>query len=151
MFWVYEMEYTANPVADPGVELIPFRDSFYPQYERIYNECFFDMRKALNIEPYDFYSDISQLQAKKENIFLLVENDIIIGSVGCFGCEIDDLIVNKQYQCRGYGALLLNWAVSHIRELSHEPITLHAAEWNQSAVKLYLRNGFVIKKKERIG
>ena len=145
------MEYTGNPVADPGIELIPFCDSFYPQYERIYNECFFDMRKALNIEPYDFYSDISQLQTKKENIFLLVENDIIIGSVGCFGCEIDDLIVNKQYQRRGYGALLLNWAVSHIRELSREPITLHAAEWNQSAVKLYLRNGFVIKKKERIG
>lgn len=151
MFWVYEMAYTGNPVADPGIELIPFRDSFYPQYKRIYNECFFDMRKALNIEPYDFYSDISQLQAKKENIFLLVENDIIIGSVGCFGCEIDDLIVNKQYQCRGYGALLLNWAVSHIRELSREPITLHAAEWDQSAVKLYLKNGFVIKKKERIG
>ena len=72
-------------------------------------------------------------------------------SNACFGCEIDDLIVNKEYQRRGYGALLLNWAVSHIRELSREPITLHAAEWNQSAVKLYLKNGFVIKKKERIG
>ena len=108
------------------------------------------MRKALDIEPYNFYSDIRQLNGKKEGIFLIIDGDAVIGSVGCFGTEIDDLIVAKKYQGRGYGKRLLLWATEHIREYTGEPITLRVAEWNQRAVKLYTQNGFVIKSKDEI-
>ena len=73
-----------------------------------------------------------------------------IGSVGCYGAEIDDLIVNKQFQNKGYGKTLLLWAVHHIRTYTDEPITIHVAEWNQNAVKLYMKNGFVVTKKEQV-
>ena len=148
---VYEMEYTGKPTSTNRIELIPFCDELYPQYEQVYNECFYEMRKALNIKPNNFYSDISQLRNKKHGIFLLMDNDIIIGSVGCFATEIDDLIVNKRYQRQGYGSLLLNWAVSHIREYSAAPITLHVAEWNQNAVNLYTQNGFSVKHRDNVG
>ena len=46
----------------------------------------------------------------------------IIGSVACYGNEIDDLIVNAKYQNRGYGKQLLLWGMNHIREISNEPI-----------------------------
>ena len=149
-FFVYEMEYTGAVPERSGIEPIPFRDRHYSQYERIYNECFYEMRKALDIEPYNFYSDIRQLNGKKEGIFLIIDGDAVIGSVGCFGTEIDDLIVAKKYQGRGYGKRLLLWATEHIREYTGEPITLRVAEWNQRAVKLYTQNGFVIKSKDEI-
>lgn len=149
-FYVYEMEYTGAMPEKSKIELIPFCDEYYSQYEKIYNECFFDMRKALDIEPYGFYSDISQLDGKKGNIFLLMDGGTIVGSVGCYGSEIDDLIVNKAYQGKGCGKKLLMWAVNHIREYTSGPITLTVAEWNQRAVKLYTRSGFVIKKRSAI-
>ncbi len=140
------MEYTGGKTASNELEMLPFCDEYYSQYEKIYNECFYDMRKALEIKPYNFYSDIRQLDSKKKDIFLLMDGGTIIGSVGCYGAEIDDLIVNKKYQGNGYGKKLLMWAVNHIREFTSEPITLTVAEWNQRAVKLYTRSGFVIKK-----
>ena len=40
--------------------------------------------------------------------------------------------------------------MNHIKELGYEEIILHVAEWNQNAVKLYLKTGFTIQKKERV-
>ena len=40
--------------------------------------------------------------------------------------------------------------MNHIKEQGYEEIILHVAEWNQNAVKLYLKNGFNIKKRERV-
>ena len=148
-FTAFEMEYTGGTVASSDICMIPFSDIFYPQYERIYNECFYAMRKALNIQPYNFYSDLSQMDSSKE-IFLLTDNRTIIGSVGIIGTEIDDLIVNSQFQGIGYGIKLLFWAINHIRKYSDEPIILHVADWNKRAVDMYLRNGFVITKSETI-
>lgn len=149
-FYAYEMQYTGETPAVGNIEMIPFDDKHYSQYERIYNECFYEMREALDVKPYNFYSDIRQLQDKKENIFLLKDGESIIGGVGCYGTEIDDLFVNKRFQSRGHGKALLLWAIAHIRTYADEPITIHAAEWNKNAVDLYLKNGFVITKKEKI-
>ena len=148
-FTAFEMKYTGGTVASSDICMIPFSDIFYPQYERIYNECFYAMRKALDIQPYNYYSDISQMDSSKE-IFLLTDNGTIIGSVGIIGTEIDDLIVNSQFQGIGYGIKLLFWAINHIRKYSDEPIILHVADWNKRAVDMYLRNGFVITKSETI-
>ena len=133
-----------------AVPMIPFSEKHYPQYERIYNSCFYEMREALDIKPYNFYSDIEQIRDRMANIFLLTDHETIIGSVGCYGTEIDDLIVNKQFQRKGYGKTLLLWAIRHIRTYTDEPITIHVAEWNQNAIKLYLQNGFVVTKREQI-
>lgn len=143
-FTVYEMRYTGGDIAEPHLSLIPFRDADFPAYAQIYNACFREMRKSLGITPYDVYAEIGQIQDKKAQIFLLTAQGTLIGSVACCGTEIDDLIVNPAYQRQGYGGALLRWAIHRIRTQSDAPITLHAAEWNQNAVRLYLRNGFVI-------
>lgn len=52
--------------------------------------------------------DISKIRDIMANIFMLTHNETIIGSVGCYGMEIDDLFVNKQFQNKGYGKMLLN-------------------------------------------
>ena len=149
-FYAYEMQYIGKAPIIDEVQITPFCEKYYAQYEHIYNECFYEMREALDVEPYNFYSDIEQIRDRMPNIFMLLHNETIMGSVGCYGTEIDDLIVNKQFQNRGYGKTLLLWGIHHIRTYTEEPITIHVAEWNQNALKLYTRNGFVVTKRERV-
>ena len=146
----YEMQFSSKTIQESDIILEVFSDDFYSEYKKIYNQCFFDMRKSLNVEPYNFYSSIEQLDNKKQNIYVLLEGNTLIGSVACYGNEIDDLIVNKAYQNKGIGRKLLLWAIEHIRSNNNEPIILHVAKWNEKALKLYLDNGFEISKIEKI-
>lgn len=141
MIIAYEMQYMGN-IIQSDVDLIPFDDRFYDIYETIYNECFYEMRKALNVKPYNFYHSIEQLEDKKSNIFLLLKDNELIGSVACIENEIDDLIVNKRYQRQGYGKKLLMFAINYIQNQNIKPITLHVAKWNENAVSLYEECGF---------
>ncbi len=79
-----------------------------------------------------------------------MQNGVIIGAVSCYGNELDDLIVVKSFQGQGIGQTLLLWGMKHIKEQGYEEIILHVAEWNQNAMKLYLKNGFRIKKREKV-
>ena len=137
----YEMLYAGEKV-ESNLSLIPYSDEFYDVYKKIYNECFYEMRKALDVKPYDFYSSIEQIADKKNNIYLLIQNGMLIGSIACYGNEIDDLIVNKEFQGHGYGTQLLIWAINHIQNTNELPIKLHVAKWNANAVSLYEKNNF---------
>lgn len=146
----YEMIYNKPLKYDNDIICVPFQKEYWTEYMRIYNECFYEMRKALEVEPINFYYDYSQIKDKMKNIFLYLQNRVIIGAVSCYENELDDLIVEKSLQGQGIGQKLLFWGINHIKEQGYEEIILHVAEWNQNAVKLYLKNGFSIKKKERV-
>ena len=143
----YEMQYGNAHVPKSGIACIPFEAAFFQEYKRIYNECFYEMRKALDIQPYHFLNAYVQITEKAKDIYLLIDQGEIIGSVACCGNEIDDLIVNPKYQYKGYGKQILLWAMWHIRERSNDPITLHVAEWNHDALMLYKKVGFKVTKK----
>lgn len=145
-----EMVFHKDLKYSDDISCIPFQENYWNEYKEIYNECFYEMRKALEIEPLSFYSDYSQVKDKISNIFLYLENGVIAGSVSCLDNEVDDLIVKKSFQGQGIGQKLLLWGMNHIREQGYEEITLHVAEWNQNAMKLYLKNGFNIRKREKV-
>lgn len=146
----YEMKLNKFKVDVSDISCIPFQKQYFEEYKRIYNACFYDMRKALDIEPYDFLHDHEQIVDKSGDIFLLVDKEEIIGSVACYGNEIDDLIVNQKFQRQGYGKQLLLWGIQRIRERSDEAITLHVAAWNQGAITLYEKCGFEVVKTEKV-
>ena len=146
----YEMKYVNDRVEKSDIVCIPFEVEFFQGYMRIYNECFYEMRKALDIQPYNFLNEYNQIVEKVKDIYLLLNQGEIIGSVACYGNEIDDLIVNKKFQHKGYGKQLLLWGMQHIRAKSNEPITLHVAEWNNDAFMLYKKVGFEIANVEKI-
>ena len=146
----YEMKYKNAQTPKGDIVCIPFEAAFFQEYKQIYNECFYEMRKALDIQPYNFLNAYEQIADKIQDIYLLTEQGEIIGSVACYGNEIDDLIVNPKFQLRGYGKQLLLWAMQHIRERSDEPITLHVAQWNHGALMLYKKVGFEVTKQMRI-
>lgn len=146
----YELQYVGEKV-ETKLSLTPYSDEFHDNYQKIYNECFYEMRKTLDVKPYNFYSSKEQIAGKKNNIYLLIHNEKLIGSVACYGNEIDDLIVNKEFQGQGYGTQLLFWAINHIQNSSNElPIQLHVAKWNANAVSLYEKNNFKCTKVEKI-
>ena len=146
----YEMNYDKASVEQSAVTCIPFEMQYFEQYKSIYNECFYDMRKALEIEPYNFLNDFGQIREKADDIYLLMKDSEIIGSVACYGNEIDDLIVNKKFQKRGYGKQLLLWGMQQIRKKNADPITLHVAEWNRNALRLYKSVGFEVVSSEKV-
>ena len=146
----YEMKYDKLFVEQSAIECIPFDVKYFGQYKLIYNECFYAMRKALEIEPYNFLNNYKQIREKVSDIHLLVKDGEIIGSVACYDNEIDDLIVNKKFQHRGYGKQLLLWGMQQIRKKNADPITLHVAEWNQKALRLYKNVGFEVISSEKI-
>ena len=90
----HKMEYI-NPVYEKAaVDLVPYSSDYQEQYRKIYNECYHEMREALNIKPFDFIQDESFFKNGMEDVFLLLEGEDLIGSVALKGNEIDDLIVS---------------------------------------------------------
>ena len=146
----HEMQFYKKIIEPSKIQCIPFETSYFEEYMPIYNECFYEMRKTLDIEPYNYLHDYEQIASKVHDIYLLMNENDIIGSVACYGNEIDDLIVNKRYQHKGYGRQLLLWGMNLIREKNDEPILLHVAEWNKDALRLYKKTGFEITNTERI-
>lgn len=146
----YEMVFDKPLMHQNGIICVPFQEEYWNEYMKIYNECFYKMRKELEVEPVNFYYDYSQIKDKVNDIFLYLQNGVIAGAVSCYGNELDDLIVEKSFQRQGIGEKLLLWGMNYIKEQGYKEIILHVAEWNQNAVKLYLKNGFSIKKKEKV-
>lgn len=146
----YEMIFDQTFEYENDIFCVPFQKKFWKEYRNIYNECFYTMRKELEVEPVNFYSDYSQIKDKINEVFLYQKNGAIVGAVSCYGNELDDLIVEKSFQGQGIGRKLLLWGMNHIKEQGYEEIILHVAEWNQKAVNLYLNQGFRITKKEKV-
>lgn len=144
------MKFSGERVDRSKIECTPFIKEYFDKYKKIYNECFYEMRKELNIQPYKFLSNYEQIKNKVSDIYLLLDHEEIIGLVACYRNEIDDLIVNRKYQRQGYGKQLLIWAINHIRKNNDYEIILHVAEWNRYAVKMYEKLGFNVEKKEII-
>ncbi|MBO4682087.1 MAG: GNAT family N-acetyltransferase [Clostridiales bacterium] len=137
----HKMEYLRPETEKATVSLVPFDPKYQDQYRRIYNACYHEMREALDIKPYDFIQDDSFFREGMGNIYLLIENGELIGSVALKGSEIDDLIVAPEHQNKGYGKQILLWALENIQS---DKIILHAAQWNRKAISLYEKNGFEI-------
>jgi ribosomal protein S18 acetylase RimI-like enzyme len=147
MIIVYEMQYLHPVDEKSSIQLIPFSSQYQEEYKRIYNQCYHEMRKELDIKPFDFIQDESFFESGMDKVFLLLCDGKIIGSVALKGDEIDDLIVDIKNQNQGYGKQILLWALEHINS---ERIILHVAEWNKKAIDLYKKNGFEIVNKIKI-
>ena len=139
----HEMEYKGGEMAS-DLRLRQYSDADYWKYRSVYEACFHDMRAALQRFPVDICASREKLEQEKGNIYILEVDGKLIGSVAIYGNEIDDLIVAKDFQRRGYGEALLRFAVSFLQRSHIAPIRLHVADWNQGAIKMYLKNGFVI-------
>ncbi|WMJ22668.1 GNAT family N-acetyltransferase [Paludicola sp. MB14-C6] len=145
----HTMEYTGGEIFCE-LDVANYTVDDYAEYKRVYEECFFDMRTALELQPVNCCDSNDILLGKATQIFILREDGIFVGSVAIYGNEIDDLVVSKESQNRGYGKKLLLFAVSKMQKSQVNSIMLHVADWNKNAINLYLNNEFIISKTETI-
>ncbi len=122
----------------------------YDDYKRIYEDCFFAMRAALGLSPVNCCDSQEELLLKQDQVFIYEIDGTIVGSVAVYDNEIDDLIVAKEFQNKGYGKALLQFAIAFLQKHERSPIILHVADWNQGAIIMYLSNGFKIVKTETV-
>ncbi|MBO4242467.1 MAG: GNAT family N-acetyltransferase [Clostridiales bacterium] len=148
MIEVHEMRYEKNGKERAEVQLLPYCSLFKDRYRKMYNDCYHEMREELDIKPYDFIRDDSFFGENMEDVYLLTEDDELIGSVALKDGEIDDLLVDKRYQGKGYGKKILIWAIENIK--ADTPV-LHVAKWNKRAIDLYEKTGFKITRTFRAG
>lgn len=93
----HTMEYRGGSIVSP-LRLRNYSAFDYEEYKRIYEECFRDMRTALQRFPVDCCDSKEELEHKKDKIYILEIDGKLVGSVAIYDNEIDDLIVGKSYQ-----------------------------------------------------
>ena len=71
----YKMEYASHIIEGCNINCVKFEEKYFAEYMRIYNECFYDMRKALDRKPYNFLSEYKQIAKHINDIYLLIENN----------------------------------------------------------------------------
>lgn len=153
-FGYQEMKYVGHSM-EATVELSNYQPKQYEKYKQVYEECFYDMRRALDLKPYSCCSKPHLLEEDKGSIYMLWEKEELIGSVTLHEksvnhVEIDDLIVNKKFQRNGYGRRLLHSAIAKLQQEYRNrevTITLGVALWNSYAIALYEECGFVCEKR----
>ena len=144
------MEYKDKKV-DCELQLTPLTKKHYEQYKRIVADCYYEMRKALNIRPYDnHHMSLDDFIELEKTTFLLLKDDEIIGALTCSDDYIKTVVVNIKYQGRGFGRKIMKFAINHMQQKEISPIKLIVAQWNKNAISLYKSLGFEIVK-ETIG
>jgi len=139
-----EMIYNGgDQTTDMSPVLLP--PEHYEQYKELVDKCYYPMRKALNIKPYDkHHYSLDELSILETNTFVLVEDGVVICAITCNGGLIETLVVCLEHQRKGYGREMMKFAVSHIQQNGILPIRLTVARWNENAAALYKSLGFEV-------
>jgi putative acetyltransferase len=126
------------------------------EYEDKYQEDF----RRLNLEWLEQFNlveshDLEILDHPRENvidrggcIFLLKEEDVIIGTAGLFKnndaeFELIKMFVSPKYRGKKFGDLLLLHCISKAREIRASKIILYSNSMLQTAIRLYEKYGFI--------
>ncbi len=124
-----------------------------------YEDKYQDDFRRLNLEWLEQYNlveshDLEVLDHPRENvierggfIFLLKEDDDIIGTAGLFkvndsAYELIKMFVSPQYRGKKFGEVLLQHCISKAKELHVLKIILYSNSQLQTAIRMYENYGF---------
>src|SRR5213080_2918708 len=92
-------------------------------------------------------------QPSRGRVFVLRREGAIVGMInllftistaeGGFVILLEDLVIHKQYQGKGYGSKLLNYAIDFAKQKNFLRITLLTDRPENVAQEFFRRNGFV--------
>ncbi len=128
----------------------------FEAYIEIFGRCFEPMRKLHDFKPYDWYKSnkdeaIKEFEdANKEGNFYgyLVDGQIVGGGI-VEDNDIDILAIKPELQSSGLGRQLLRGIVNEMKKKDLE-INIAVIESNQHVLKLYLSEGFITDRLEKI-
>lgn len=151
-FSFYEMVYEGDINTNSNLEFINYEDRYYKEYVQLIADSFYDLREANDIQPYVCYKpskeDRKNVLKNKDNIYLSIDDTgTIISTVMIEDGHIDELVVNKKYENRGFGNETTKFAINKAIEGKSKKITLDVIVWNVKATNIYKKLGFKVIQK----
>jgi ribosomal protein S18 acetylase RimI-like enzyme len=142
------MVYKGGSQPELGLKFVQYEDGYFDEYAKGVCDSFFEMRRENDIKPYVCFpasqENREETLKNKDCNYVLFEDGKLIASVLVKGGYIDDLYVIPEYQGRGLGKKVVQFAINKALENKAEKIELGAVEWNTRAIKLYESLGFEI-------
>lgn len=132
-----------------------------PQLKRVYRDIVQDMNDK-NIRIWDdiYPCEFLEEDIRKKQLYVLTDKDEIVAAFALTKTNsgessvewasenskvyyLDRLGVNKEYSNKGIGSFMLDKAKDISKSLGAEYLRLFVVDINESAIRLYLKNGFV--------
>lgn len=131
------------------VQIIPYREEFKETFKKVNYEW---IAKYFEITPLDkraFNNPKKEILDKNGYIYLAMHNNKIIGSVALEKITttqyaLTKMGVDKAYQGRKVGQLLIDTAIKKSKELTLTSVVLYTNQVLINALNLYFKNGFKV-------
>lgn len=146
-FGCHEMIYKGTCEPELDVKFIPYEDKYYEQYKKCRQDCFYELRKENDMQPYRCeYGEGNREETlkKKDCIYILIDKEELIASVMIENGYLDHIIVSPAHQGKGYGRKTTQFAINKALSQGNNLIKLTVIEWNTKAINLYKSLGFEI-------
>lgn len=127
--------------------IIDYKDQYHKDFQRLNLEWLekFNLVESHDLEVLDHPQE--NVIDKGGYIFLLIEDDTIIGTAGIYKIndkefEVIKMSVASEHRGRKYGDMLLQKCITKAKELKASKLILYSNSNLQTAIKLYERSGF---------
>ena len=132
------------------MEIKSFKTDMQQSVDAFFEKCF----SAIGIpySPLDRHADIADVERyymQNGCFWCLFENDVLIGTVALRLIDIENKVVElkrmfvlPKYQGKGYGRLLLEYAIAYAKEQQYNKICLDTRKQFSAAQHLYRSSGF---------
>jgi ribosomal protein S18 acetylase RimI-like enzyme len=115
--------------------------------EEIKELCRIEMSSGYHKKKFNFELYLQELFKKKTEIFCSEEKENLTGYITLsINGEIGFLAVSKKFQGKGIANMLLKKVISSAKQKKLKKLFLDVRNDNFSAIRLYLKNGFMITK-----
>ena len=141
------MHHTGPELPDPQLTVRPYNDADFDTWTRVINECFYPMRKAIDVRPHVIFDagDLATRQRLRgttnENI-LFYDGDQLVGVAGIVGSEIDPIAVVESQRRKGYGRRITAYCTNRVLARGISPVNLTVTTWNTAARRMYEEAGY---------
>lgn len=145
----HDLFYNGSEQPKSDLRFVTYEDKYFEQYAEGLRTSFYEMRKENDFQPY-LCCELNKEKREeflnnKDNLFLLLNNENLIASVIVYNNgDLDDIFVVQSYQGKGYGKIIVQFAINKAINGGINNIRLRAIEWNKRALNLYRSLGFDI-------
>ena len=132
------------------MDIAAFKPDMQESVGTFFEKCFSAV--GIPYSPLDRHADIADVECNyMQNgcFWCLFDNDIIIGTVAVRIIDIENKVIElkrmfvlPEFQGKGYGKLLLDYAIAYAREQRYNKICLDTRKQFSAAQHLYRSSGF---------
>lgn len=130
------------------MEIISFKSNMQQSVIEFFIKCFSAV--GIPYSPIDRHADIADIEQhymRNGCFWCLFDNEVLIGTIAVRTIdnkviELKRMFVLPEYQGRGYGRLLLEYAIDYAREHQYNKMCLDTRKQFSAAQHLYRSSGF---------